>query len=270
MRSSTQSARSSGSAQPPMSSTTASGASELRSVLRVASSMGRRARGSRALDCRAVRRALGKRLHPQRIRRTLGAASCVRGRGRFVFNEMRDVPAEREYELRESGLTAVVRHPLLDMWAIEEMFRLHAYRPPPGAAAGDPRAGAGAAGARPRGPHRLLRPLPARAAARGPGRVLRARSVERADPEALRGGQRAGRPLGGGGGVRGHLRRRRGLRQRLPPVAGGGRARRGKHRDARAHRRDLSLPARHPAALGRGAQGREPRRVSPSRARPTS
>lgn len=82
-----------------------------------------------------MRRVLGKRLHPQRIRRTIGAASCVRVGPRFVLNELRDQPADRGYALRGSGLIAQVRHPLLDMWALEEMFRFHAYRPPERAAA---------------------------------------------------------------------------------------------------------------------------------------
>jgi len=81
-----------------------------------------------------MRRALGKRLHPQRIRRTIGAASCVRAGPRFLLNELRDRPADRHYRLRDSGLIAQVRHPLLDMWALEEIFRFHAYRPPPRAA----------------------------------------------------------------------------------------------------------------------------------------
>jgi FkbM family methyltransferase len=73
---------------------------------------------------------LGKRLHPQRLRRTLGAASCVRERARFVANELRDASIVREYHVRESGLLAAVRHPLLDMWVLEEMFRFQAYKPP--------------------------------------------------------------------------------------------------------------------------------------------
>jgi FkbM family methyltransferase len=74
--------------------------------------------------------ALAKRLHPQRIRRTLGAASCVREPVRFVVNELRDIPIVARYQLRESGLLAEVRHPLLDMWVLEEMFRFRVYEPP--------------------------------------------------------------------------------------------------------------------------------------------
>lgn len=46
---------------------------------------------------------------------------------------MRDLRSSRSvarYTLRRSGLTAGVRHPLLDMWAIEEMFRFRPYEPP--------------------------------------------------------------------------------------------------------------------------------------------
>jgi FkbM family methyltransferase len=75
-------------------------------------------------------RAVGKRLHPQRIRRTFGAASCVRESARFVVNELRDVPMTRQYRLRTSGLRAQVRHPLLDMWLVEETFRFRTYEPP--------------------------------------------------------------------------------------------------------------------------------------------
>ena len=75
-------------------------------------------------------RALARRLHPQRIRRTLGAASCVRERADFVFRELRGIPVAGEYRLRDSGLIAAVRHPLLDMWVLEEVFRFRVYEPP--------------------------------------------------------------------------------------------------------------------------------------------
>ncbi len=50
---------------------------------------------------------------------------------RFVLNELRDLPTLRPYQLRGTGLIAQVRHPLLDMWGIEEMFRFRVYEPPP-------------------------------------------------------------------------------------------------------------------------------------------
>ncbi|MDX6667888.1 MAG: hypothetical protein QOK04_1268, partial [Solirubrobacteraceae bacterium] len=74
---------------------------------------------------------LARRFHPQRIRRTLGAASCVRERAAFVANELRDARRTRQYRLRNSGLFTQVRHPLLDMWGVEEMFRFRVYEPPP-------------------------------------------------------------------------------------------------------------------------------------------
>lgn len=65
-------------------------------------------------------RALARRLAPNRVRRTLGAASCVGERSRFVAHELRDQRALEHYHLRGSGLVAQVRHPLLDMWVLEE------------------------------------------------------------------------------------------------------------------------------------------------------
>lgn len=73
---------------------------------------------------------IAQRLHPQRLRRTVGAASCVRERGRFVVSELRNVPSLGRYRLRGSGLTTHIRHPLLDMWGLEELFRFRVYDPP--------------------------------------------------------------------------------------------------------------------------------------------
>ena len=80
--------------------------------------------------------AVAKRLHPRRIRRTLGAASCVREPGRFVWRELVGAPAVGRYRLRSSGLVAHVRQPLLDMWVLEEVFRFRVYEPPREVAAG--------------------------------------------------------------------------------------------------------------------------------------
>jgi len=49
----------------------------------------------------------------------------------FLLSELRDIPAVRAYRLRTSGFLAEVRHPLLDMWVLEEVFRLRVYEPPP-------------------------------------------------------------------------------------------------------------------------------------------
>jgi FkbM family methyltransferase len=55
----------------------------------------------------------------------------VREPVRLVVNELADVPRVRRYTLRSSGLRATVRHPLLDTWALEEIFRFRVYAPPP-------------------------------------------------------------------------------------------------------------------------------------------
>jgi FkbM family methyltransferase len=74
--------------------------------------------------------AVAMRVSPKRLRRTFGAASCVRESARFAANELRDVPALRRYRLRGSDLFTFVRHPLLDMWSLEEIFRFGVYEPP--------------------------------------------------------------------------------------------------------------------------------------------
>lgn len=51
-------------------------------------------------------------------------------RARFVVSELRDIPIVARYQLRESDLVAEVRHPLLDMWVLEEVFRFRVYEPP--------------------------------------------------------------------------------------------------------------------------------------------
>lgn len=90
-------------------------------------------RAARRLGATVVNR-IARRLHPQRLRRTVGAASCVRESARFIVNELRNVPSERRYHLRASDLLVHVRHPLLDMWVLEEIFRFRVYDPPPEAA----------------------------------------------------------------------------------------------------------------------------------------
>ncbi len=77
---------------------------------------------------------LTKRLHPNRVRRTLGAASCVREPLRLVANELCDTPRVRPYRLRDSRMVVHIRHPLLDIWVLEEVFRFQVYDPPPEAA----------------------------------------------------------------------------------------------------------------------------------------
>lgn len=45
----------------------------------------------------------------------------------FVRRELRRSPSLAEYRLRASGGVAVIRHPMLDMWVLEEVFGNHAY-----------------------------------------------------------------------------------------------------------------------------------------------
>jgi len=68
-----------------------------------------------------------------RLRRTLAAASCVRESARFAAAELSSSRSEHGYRLRESGFAAQVRHPLIDMWILEEVFRNRVYQPPPAA-----------------------------------------------------------------------------------------------------------------------------------------
>jgi len=75
-------------------------------------------------------RVVAKRLHPRRLRITLGAARCVEERSKFIVNELRDTRTVERYRLRGSGLLAEVRHPLLDTWVLEEVFRFRVYEPP--------------------------------------------------------------------------------------------------------------------------------------------
>jgi len=55
----------------------------------------------------------------------------VREPGRFAVRELRSARSTGLYRLRASGLRVQVRHPLLDMWVLEEIFRFRAYQPPP-------------------------------------------------------------------------------------------------------------------------------------------
>ena len=82
-----------------------------------------------AAAAKSTTRAL--RAHGRRLARTLGAASCVREPVRFVVRELSGRRSQAVYRLRGSGLLAPVRHPLLDMWVLEEIFRFGVYAPPP-------------------------------------------------------------------------------------------------------------------------------------------
>jgi FkbM family methyltransferase len=65
-----------------------------------------------------------------RLRRLAGAAGCVRETARFTVAELTGRPPAASYRLRRSGLRVRIRHPLLDAWVLEEIFRFGAYRPP--------------------------------------------------------------------------------------------------------------------------------------------
>jgi FkbM family methyltransferase len=66
----------------------------------------------------------------RRLARTVGAASCVREPIRFCGRELAGRPRTDTYRLRESELRAVIRHPMLDMWVLEEIFRNDGYALP--------------------------------------------------------------------------------------------------------------------------------------------
>lgn len=66
----------------------------------------------------------------RRVARTFGAASCVREPLRFVGRELAGRRETAEYRLRGSDLRTVIRHPLLDMWVLEEVFRDRGYTMP--------------------------------------------------------------------------------------------------------------------------------------------
>lgn len=61
---------------------------------------------------------------------TLASARRVEERGRFLVNELLGRRMTRSYHLRESGLTAVVRHPLTDIHIFREVFVLREYEMP--------------------------------------------------------------------------------------------------------------------------------------------
>lgn len=60
----------------------------------------------------------------------LRAAALVRPSLRFALFELLRRKATRPYVLRESGLLAHVRHPLNDMWIVDEIFVQRVYEPP--------------------------------------------------------------------------------------------------------------------------------------------
>jgi FkbM family methyltransferase len=65
-----------------------------------------------------------------RLARTFDAASNVRERVRFVGRELAGRPMTAVYQLRDAPALAAIRHPLFDMWVLDEIFRNHAYALP--------------------------------------------------------------------------------------------------------------------------------------------
>jgi FkbM family methyltransferase len=66
----------------------------------------------------------------RRLAVTLEASRAVRGRAAFLLSELRTREATREYRLRETGLTAVIRHPMTDIAVLRDIFCLREYDPP--------------------------------------------------------------------------------------------------------------------------------------------
>src|SRR4051794_874896 len=66
----------------------------------------------------------------RRLARTVGAARCVREPLRFAGRDLSGRARTDAYRLRGSELRAVIRHPLLDLWVLEEIFRGGGYAMP--------------------------------------------------------------------------------------------------------------------------------------------
>lgn len=77
---------------------------------------------------------LAKRPALLRLTRIAGAASCVDRSFVFAARELRGTPTVASYRLGGRAATAVVRHPLIDMWVLEEIFRHRSYEFPPAVA----------------------------------------------------------------------------------------------------------------------------------------
>jgi len=67
---------------------------------------------------------------PSRLQVTRDAASNVRGRAGFVARELLGRPSTHVYRLRGAPYRAAIRHPLFDMWVLDEIFRNEAYAIP--------------------------------------------------------------------------------------------------------------------------------------------
>ena len=71
---------------------------------------------------------------PGRLRVTRDAASNVRGQLGFVARELLGRTTTHVYRLRNAPYRAAIRHPLFDMWVLDEIFRNEAYAIPADAA----------------------------------------------------------------------------------------------------------------------------------------
>ncbi|MEY2471136.1 MAG: hypothetical protein QOK28_465 [Actinomycetota bacterium] len=67
---------------------------------------------------------------PGRLQVTRAAASNVRGRAGFVARELLGRPTTHVYRLRGAPYRAAIRHPVFDMWVLDEIFRNRAYAIP--------------------------------------------------------------------------------------------------------------------------------------------
>ena len=67
---------------------------------------------------------------PGRLQVTRDAASNVRGRVGFVARELIGRPTTHVYRLRRAPYRAAIRHPVFDMWVLDEIFRNRAYAIP--------------------------------------------------------------------------------------------------------------------------------------------
>lgn len=77
---------------------------------------------------------LDRFLQDPRLRRAYGpllAAPAVRGGWRLVWREWSGERSVRQYRLRRSHLVAHLRHPYVDMWVLDEIFRRGIYAVPP-------------------------------------------------------------------------------------------------------------------------------------------
>lgn len=62
---------------------------------------------------------------------TRDASSCVQQRLAFIARELSGRTQTATYTLRGSTLKAAIRHPLFDMWVLDEVFRNQVYALPP-------------------------------------------------------------------------------------------------------------------------------------------